>query len=102
MKKDKKIKKVKEILTMEDLLKTEGLEKLGFKKGQEVKGKITTIKNKAIYIDIGGKTDAIVMGKEFEFVKDYINDLKIGDEIEVQVKSPENDKGQILVSYLFS
>ena len=38
------------------------------------------------------------MGKEFEFVKDYINDLKIGDEIEVQVKSPENDKGQILVS----
>ena len=83
---------------MEDLLKIEGLEKLGFKKGQEVKGKITTIKNKAIYIDIGGKTDAIVMGKEFEFVKDYINDLKIGDEIEVQVKSPENDKGQILVS----
>jgi len=97
-KKMKKDKKVKEILTMEDLLKTEGLEKLGFKKGQEVKGKITTIKNKAIYIDIGGKTDAIVMGKEFEFVKDYINDLKIGDEIEVQVKSPENDKGQILVS----
>jgi len=97
-KKVKKDKKVKEILTMEDLLKIEGLEKLGFKKGQEVKGKITTIKNKAIYIDIGGKTDAIVMGKEFEFVKDYINDLKIGDEIEVQVKSPENDKGQILVS----
>lgn len=97
-KKIKKDKKVKEILTMEDLLKTEGLEKLGFKKGQEVKGKITTLKNKAIYIDIGGKTDAMVMGKEFEFVKDYINDLKIGDEIEVQVKSPENDKGQILVS----
>ena len=92
------LKKKNEILTMEDLLKTEGLEKLGFKKGQEVKGKITTLKNKAIYIDIGGKTDAMVMGKEFEFVKDYINDLKIGDEIEVQVKSPENDKGQILVS----
>ena len=102
IKKEKKISakvgKKSEILTMEDLLKIEGLEKLGFKKGQEVKGKITTIKNKAIYIDIGGKTDAIVMGKEFEFVKDYINDLKIGDEIEVQVKSPENDKGQILVS----
>jgi small subunit ribosomal protein S1 len=97
-KKDKKIKKVKEILTMEELLKSEGIEKLGFKKGQEVKGKITTIKNKAIYIDIGGKTDAVVMGKEFEFVKDYINDLKIGNEIEVQIKAPENDKGQILAS----
>ena len=30
--------------------------------------------------------------------QDYINDLKVGDEIEVQVKQPENDKGQILVS----
>jgi len=71
---------------------------LGFKKGQEVKGKITTIKNKAIFIDVGGKTDAVVTGKEFEFVKDYIADLKLGDEIEVQIKTPENDKGQILAS----
>lgn len=90
--------KKKEILTMEDLLKSEGVELVGFKKGQEVKGKITAIKNKAIYIDIGGKTDATVMGKEFEFVKDYVSDLKLGDQIEVQVKQPENDKGQILVS----
>ena len=101
-KKEKKAKKTKtakknEILTMADLLKMEGIQELGFKKGQEVKGKIAVIKNKAIYIDIGGKTDAVVMGKEFEFVKDYINDLKVGDEIEVQVKQPENDKGQILV-----
>jgi len=97
-KKIKKEKKSGQIMTMEELLKSEGVEKLGFKKGQEVKGKISSIKNKAIYIDIGGKTDAVVLGKEFEFVKDYINDLKVNDEIEVQVKSPENDKGQILVS----
>lgn len=103
----KKIKKTKvksetlhggQVLTMEDLLKSEGIAITGLKKGQDVKGKITAIKNKAIYIDIGGKTDAIVSGKEFEFVKDYVADLKLGDEIEVQVKSPENDKGQILVS----
>jgi ribosomal protein S1 len=97
-KKEKKVKKDSAILTMEELLKSEGVELLGLKKGQEVKGKITAIKNKAIYIDIGAKTDAVVMGKEFEFVKDYVADLKISDEIEVQVKSPENDKGQILVS----
>ncbi len=97
-KKEKKAKKSKEILTMADLLQLEGVESLGFKKGQEVKGRITAIKNKAIYIDVGGKTDAIVTGKEFEFVKDYINDLKIGDEIEVQIRTPENDKGQILAS----
>lgn len=97
-KKDKKIKKDMSVLTMEELLKLEGVELLGLKKGQEVKGKITAIKNKAIYIDIGAKTDAVVMGKEFEFVKDYVADLKVSDEIEVQVKTPENDKGQILVS----
>lgn len=96
--KNKKAKIKSEILTMEDLLKQEGVELSGFKKGQEVKGKITSIKSKAIYIDIGGKTDAMVSGKEFEFVKDYVSDLKAGDEIEVQVKQPENDKGQILVS----
>ena len=100
VKKSKGIKLPKNgaILTMEDLLKSEGVEVVGLKKGQEVKGKITAIKNKGIFIDIGGKTDAVVAGKEFEFVKDYVADLKVGDEIEVQVKSPENDKGQILVS----
>lgn len=97
-KNDKKVEKKKEALTMEDLLKNEGVELFGLKKGQDVKGKITAIKSKAIYIDIGGKTDAVVAGKEFEFVKDYASDLKEGDEIEVQVKQPESDKGQILVS----
>lgn len=97
-KKEKKVKVKKEILTMEDLLKSEGVELSGLKKKQEVKGKITAIKNKAIFIDIGRKTDAVVADKEFEFVKDYVADLKVGDEIEVQIKSPENDKGQILAS----
>ena len=97
-KKDKKIKKSDAVLTMADLLKLEGIQLTGLKKGQEVKGKITAIKNKAIFIDVGGKTDAVVTGKEFEFVKDYVADLKLNDEIEVQIKSPENDKGQILAS----
>lgn len=97
-KKDKKIKKSDAALTMADLLKMEGVQLTGLKKGQEVKGKITAIKNKAIFIDVGGKTDAVVTGKEFEFVKDYVADLKLNDEIEVQIKSPENDKGQILAS----
>lgn len=98
MKKEKKDKKTTGPMSMEELLNLEGVAVAGLKKGQDVKGKITAIKNKSIFIDIGGKTDAVVMGKEFEFVKDYVADLKVGDEIEVQVKHPENDKGQILVS----
>jgi len=98
MKKTNKKKALASVQTMGDLLKLGSDAAVGFKKGEAVKGKITTIKNKSIFIDIGGKTDAVVLGKEFEFVKDYVSDLKIGDEIEVQIKSPENDKGQILVS----
>lgn len=98
MKKTNKKKALASVKTMEDLLKLGSSAAVGFKKGEAVKGKISVIKNKSIFIDIGGKTDAVVLGKEFEFVKDYVSDLKIGDEIEVQVKSPENDKGQILVS----
>jgi len=99
-KKKKKAKKVvkEKVLTMEELLETEGVESFGLKRGDSVKGKISAVKNKAIYIDIGGKTDAVVGGKEFEFVRDYVADLKVGDEIEVNVKIPENDRGEILVS----
>ena len=98
-KKIKKSNKKSEVLTMEDLLKQEGVAVVGLKKGQEVKGKITAIKNKAIYIDIGGKTDAMVSGKEFEFVKDYVSDLKPGDEIEAAVIDEENENGELELSF---
>ena len=79
MKKNKKTKTTKtkkdQVLTMADLLKMEGIETLGFKKGQEVKGKIEMIKNKAIYIDIGGKTDAVVTGKAVKSNLPMIIDL---------------------------
>lgn len=85
-------------MSMEDLLAMPEAGAVGLTKGQTIKGKITVIKSKAIYLDVGGKTDAVVTGKEFEFVKDFIDDLVVGAEIEVQIKSPENDKGQILAS----
>jgi small subunit ribosomal protein S1 len=99
----KKIKKaskakIEKARTMEELLEATGYELAGFKKGQMVRGKLTSISNKSAYIDIGGKTDAVVMGKEFLAVKDYMVGLNLGDEVEVQVRSLEDDKGQILVS----
>ena len=70
------------MLKMKDLLAEEkGV--VGFSRGQKIKGRITSVKSKMIYIDVGGKMDAMVLGKEFEFVKDYVSDLKVGDEIEV-------------------
>lgn len=98
LKKEVKNAKKEKVLSMDDLLSEEGVEITAFESGQTVKGKVTSIKNKAIYIDIGGKSDAVVGGKEFEYVKDYVSDLELGDEVEVQVKQPESDRGQILVS----
>jgi small subunit ribosomal protein S1 len=91
-------KKVKKVVTMEDLLASVSEGNYSVKRGDKVKGKITAIKNKAIYVDIGAKSDAIVDGKEFEYIKDYVSDLKLDDEIEVVVRVAESDKGQILVS----
>jgi len=100
---EKKVKKVSKakidkVRTMDELLEVTGYEIGGFKKGQMVKGNLTSISNKSAYMDIGGKTDAVVMGKEFLAVRDYITGLETGDEVEVQVRSLEDDKGQILVS----
>ncbi len=100
---EKKVKKVSKIKaekarTMDELLEATGHELIGFKKGQMVKGSLTSISNKLAYMDIGGKTDAVVMGREFLAVRDYITGLSLGDEVEVQVRSLEDDKGQILVS----
>jgi len=90
--------KSSKILTMEDLLASVSGENYSAQRGDKVKGKITAIKNKAIYVDIGAKSDAVVDGSEFDYIKDYVSDLKVGDEIEVKIRVAESDKGQILVS----
>ena len=81
IKKEIKVDKNSKVLSMGDLLATVKPESFGVKRGDRVKGKITAIKNRAIYVDIGAKSDAVVDGVEFDFVKDYLSDLKVGDEI---------------------
>jgi len=49
-------------------------------------------------VDIGAKTEGMVVDREFEAAQDYITDLKMGDEVSVFVVSPENERGQILLS----
>ena len=88
----------KEPKTMDELFKVMDYDLKGLKKGQVIKGTITEISRRHLLIDIGAKTEGIVTSKEFEFIRDYIKGLKEGDEVEVNVGSPENDKGQILLS----
>jgi small subunit ribosomal protein S1 len=59
-----------------------------------IKGKIVTIGDSEVSIDIGFKSEGIVPISEFS----NIDELKIGDEIEVFLESIENKDGQLVLS----
>ncbi|MFH1561181.1 MAG: S1 RNA-binding domain-containing protein [Patescibacteria group bacterium] len=84
--------------TMEDLLAQTGYELRGLKKGSIVSGTVSEIRSKTLFIDIGAKTEGVILGKELELVRDFVNQLSVGDKIDVQVRVPESERGQILLS----
>lgn len=94
----KKTASVKEPTTMEELLALEKDKIRGLRRGEIVEGVVTDITPKSVFIDIGAKTDGVVLGKELERAKDYISNLKRGDKVKAYVGSTENEKGQILLS----
>lgn len=84
--------------TMDALLKQTGYSLKGLKKGQLVEGVITDITRKMILIDIGAKTEGVVVEKEFEAAKEMIANMQVGDKVQAYVGSPESERGQILLS----
>ncbi len=84
--------------TMEELLAFEENKVRGLKKGEIVDGIVSEITSKNIFIDIGAKTDGVVLGREFDRSKDFIKNLKPGDKVKAYVGSTENENGQILLS----
>ncbi|KKT75498.1 MAG: 30S ribosomal protein S1 [Microgenomates group bacterium GW2011_GWA1_Microgenomates_45_10] len=91
-------KRVTSASTMEELLASDLSSFKAFKPGDKVKGKITEITGKALFIDVGGKSDAVVAGEEFDASREEIRGLKVGQEIEGMVVVPENEAGQMLLS----
>lgn len=83
---------------MDELLKSTGYQLKGFKKGEVVKGKVVEVTGRTVYIDIGGKAEAIVAEKEFALSKDYFRAMKPGDDITGVVLITENDSGQVILS----
>lgn len=84
--------------TMEELLAMTGYSLKGIKKGDVVEGKITRVTPKDITIDIGGKTEGVVIDRELENYKDALMALKPGDTVVAQVIVAENDRGQAVLS----
>lgn len=64
------------------------------KEGQIVKGKVVTIDDRGVAIDIGFKSEGVVPLSEFP----NIDELKPGDEVEVYLESVEDKDGQLVIS----
>lgn len=84
--------------SMEELLTLTGYTLKGFQKGDTVQGTVTSVSAKEITVDVGGKTDGVVLNREMEFYRDVLMTLKPGDTITGRVILTENEKGQPVVS----
>jgi small subunit ribosomal protein S1 len=88
----------KEPQTMVDLLKQVDHHVRGWKRGDVVKGILVEKTRGALYFDIGGKSEGMVIDREMKAARDFIKELAVGDEVEAIITQPENDKGQTLLS----
>ena len=84
--------------TMEELLAVTGYEIKAPQPGQVIKGVVTDIAKRILLVDIGAKTEGMVVDREYDAARDFIRGLGVGDEVTAFVVSPENDRGQILLS----
>jgi len=85
-------------VSMDDLLKKSGYEFNVPQHGSPVTGVITEVTKKIVLVDIGAKTEGMVVDREYESAYGLIQGLSVGDKIKALVVSPENERGQILLS----
>lgn len=69
-----------------------------FKKGENVTGIITKLTSSEILIDIGAKTEAVVLEKDKTILRSLLESLKEGDKVSVYVLNSESDQGNPVVS----
>lgn len=91
----------KEYKNMASLLKEEGLG-LELPVAGEIKtGTIASISPGQIMVGIGAKSEGIISGQEFELIPpDLFASLEVGQEISVYVITPEDQNGNLILSYI--
>ncbi len=65
-----------------------------FKEGSIVKGHILEIRPREVLVDIGYKSEGVIPLSEF----DDVEDLQVGDEVEVLLVRLENEEGMVILS----
>ena len=84
--------------SMEELLAVTGYTLRGVKKGDVVEGTVSRVTAKEVAIDIGSKSEGVVIDRELETYKDALMALTIGDRVVAQVIVAENDRGHPVLS----
>lgn len=84
--------------TMEELLAITGYQLKGLRKGDVLEGTIVRVSPKEITVNIGRKTECVVIDRELETYKEALMALKPGDKVVCQVIVEENDRGNPVVS----
>ena len=72
------------------------------KAGDLVKGKVVSITNGVVRLDVGGILTGMIRGKELFAESHEYSSLKIGDEVEATVIEMENESGEMELSFRFA
>ena len=81
-----------QVAEMQALLATHQLR--DFREGSIVKGHVLEVRAREVLIDIGYKSEGVIPLSEFEDMED----LEVGDEVEVLLCRLENDEGMVILS----
>ncbi|MBP9040889.1 MAG: S1 RNA-binding domain-containing protein [Anaerolineaceae bacterium] len=86
---------------MASLLEKEGLGIDFPTQGEIRKGVVASVTPGQILVSVGTKSEGIITGKEYELIpSDELANLKIGQEIPVYVVNPEDQNGNLILSYM--
>lgn len=84
--------------TMADLLKAAQTQFVKVSKGEVLDGVVTKLTSSEILVDIGAKTEAVVLEKDRKIMRSLLSTLKLGDKVSVYVLNAESDMGNPVVS----
>ncbi len=82
--------------SFQDLYK-ESLEKMDFKEGDVVKGRVTEVEDDHVLVDVNYKSEGIIPKSEFRLVAGKGN-VEVGQELDVYIERIENENGMMVLS----
>ncbi|MBK5106586.1 MAG: S1 RNA-binding domain-containing protein [Anaerolineales bacterium] len=86
---------------MEDLLEDDGLDLDMPKQGDIRKGTVARVSENEILVSIGTKSEGVIPAREIDQIDpEYREELEVGNEITVYVVNPEDQTGNVVLSFV--